>query len=125
MTEQCHSCKQNFADFRELAVHIMSTKKGHKKGRTWAAKFLAGNTLRIELKRAPVDPDHENTEYGDENRRNAVRELSGENEYANTICPHCKRVGRSLIEVEHINSEFAVKVNGRYFISCQSCTKEN
>jgi hypothetical protein len=98
-------------DYKELALHIASSKKSHRQGKRWAAKYLAGRPNRLELKRVVENSDHENTEFGDENRRNSVRILSGENEYINVLCPQCKKPHRELLPVEYIQSLNAWRKN--------------
>lgn len=121
----CEVCHITFPNWLGLALHVMASKAGHRKWKKWAAKVVARNTLRPEIpRRNPESPDHESTEYGEENRANAKRELSGDQKYANTVCPTCKKPSRSLIETEFINSEWAWRVNGRLFLTCPSCRRD-
>jgi len=125
VTETCHSCGDVFEDFHALALHISSSRKGHRKGKRWAAKYLAGRTLRPEIKRIAENPDHENTEFGEENRANAKREISGDNEYTQTICPNCHIPARQLIPVEYIQSDNAWREKGVLVLDCQGCRGSN
>ena len=113
----CHTCHKEFENFKELALHISRVK--HKKGRKWAANFIMKVQERPEIKKVAENPDYVPTEYGDENRRNAKRELSGENEYAPTICPTCDRKSRQLLPVEFIHNSQAWQINGVYVVSCK------
>ena len=126
MVIKCHSCQEVFKDYHSLALHISVSKKGHRKGRKWAAKFLAGKPNRPEIKRVVDNPDHENTEYGDENRANAVRHISGENEYTNTHCPNCNKGSRQLLPIEYVQSNMAWRnKRGVLMVACQLCSERN
>jgi hypothetical protein len=123
MAETCRSCGQPFEDWHKLALHIASSKKGHRQGKKWAAMFLAGKSLRPELKRVPLNPDEEHTDFGDNNRENAKREISGDNEYINTLCPQCKKPHRQLIPVEHIHNELAWRKDSVLCVICDVCRR--
>ena len=118
----CHTCHAELADFKELALHI-STTRGHRKGKKWAANFLMKGNERPEIKKIAVNPDYEPTEVGNENRRKAVKELSGDTEYAYTICRTCKRTGRELLPAEFVHSDTAWKIGDKLAVNCQGCSR--
>ena len=104
-TYQCFCCNHSpFNSPKELAQHISSQKKGHRKSKMWAAKVLAGSTLRNKVERKPVskDPDKVATEYGDDNRENAKLQLSGQLHGIYCICPHCRQPHHKQVEVEFL-----------------------
>jgi hypothetical protein len=116
----CRTCGDEFKDYHELALHIVSKK--HRQGRIWAHKFLAGKANRPEIHRFVENPDYEETEYGKENREKAERHLSGENEYVATHCPRCNRGARQLIPLEYTQSQFAWRNKlGLLMVSCPNC----
>ena len=45
MTVKCNSCGQPFEGYKELAFHISTSKKGHRKGKIWAAKYIHRNVV--------------------------------------------------------------------------------
>lgn len=115
----CHSCDKSFPDYRELALHILSTKKGHRKGRRWAAKYLSHlNALaRKELNHGRS----ELTEADRENKRSTIRVLSGESVFVEALCPHCKRKSRQNLPIEYAESKEAWRSKGSLVVLCQSC----
>lgn len=129
MTIPCHSCGANLENYHELALHLDKNRKTHKvsyRTKKWIAKMLLVNTLsyknRHELSKR-VPNMQEKTDFGDENREKARMELSGENEYATTICPSCKRQSRQLLPIEYINSPIAWAINGNLAVLCGGCRK--
>ncbi len=114
----CHSCSQPFADYRELAQHIASSKKGHKKGKRWAAKYLLNVSF---LNRRENYGHSELTEADKENKREMVRILSGETTVVETLCPHCHRKSRQIIPIEYGESNKVWRNNGCLVVLCQSC----
>lgn len=118
----CHTCHAELADYKELALHI-STTKGHRKGKKWAANFLMKVNERPEIKKIAVNPDYEPTEFGDENRANAKRELSGDQEYAGTVCPNCRRISRELLPVEFVHSNTAWRIGDKLAVNCGNCRR--
>lgn len=116
--EPCHSCGQSFPDFRELALHISGAKKGHRKGKAWASKYLLRSSLTANHERRERIP------ISDEDREaktNTRMELSGEMSYVRVKCPKCKRVYPRTVEVEYVNSKLALRDNGVLMITCQNC----
>ena len=121
MNLRCRTCGEIFGDYHTLALHVAST-RNHERGSKWAMKFLFRE--KEQLKRF-VDPDYEETDYGKENRANAIRILSGENEYANIHCPRCNKGGRYLVPVEYVQSQNAWRNKiGTLMITCPECTKK-
>lgn len=121
MSQTCFDCHKTFEGFPELAVHISSSKKHSRKSKKWAAIYLMRVNKREMPKKVPVNPDYQPTEYGNENRANATVELSGKEEYQNTICPRCNRQGRGLVPVEHVRKPEAWRIGSRLAISCEKC----
>lgn len=129
-TPKCLTCGDEFESYYELAKHLNDNRKTHKLNygtRKWIAKMLAVNVLSAKNRRemphrAAKDPDYEPTELGEENRANAKRQLSGENQYVNTQCPQCRVKSRQLVEQEYAVSERAWVQDDRLLICCSRCT---
>ncbi len=118
----CHSCNESFADFEALALHISSSKKGHRKGRKWAAKYLTKvnklNQKQSFLNKTPL------TKEDRENRANLKRELSGNFQYVNTLCPSCKNAIPQKLPIEFIQSVEAWRTKeGTLRVCCLNCQK--
>lgn len=115
----CRSCgKDDFKDYTELAVHILSSsKKTHKHGRIWAAKYSNRKTLskRIFGEYQPI------TDEQREAKEDTRRELSGETKLVPTRCPRCKTGSRQMIEVEHANNPEALRIDNYFVILCEGC----
>ena len=116
----CHTCHRQFENWQKLALHISL---GSCKGKRFAAHVLQDVKERKEIKKIPVNPDYVPTEFGNENRRNAVRELCGEQEYAGTICPTCRRISRELLPQEFVNSKTAWLIGDKLAVNCQICRR--
>ncbi len=119
MTVSCFYCTATPEDYEALARHIASAKKGHRKGKRWAAGYLL-KTRKLNKKRefnpTPL------TEEDRENKKSVIRELSGENEYILTVCPHCKKGNRVLLPNEFIHSEQAWRtLKGTLIVNCEGC----
>ncbi len=122
----CNQCQKGFGDYQLLASHIMGT-KGHRKGRRWAAKYLMINGLsaknRSDLPRRVADnPDKVETEFGDENRQNMKRELSGAQKNCITVCPKCKSKDRDVLPVEFAENPVAWRIEGTLARLCSRCS---
>ena len=117
--ELCHSCNKEFADYKELALHISSSKKGHRKGKRWAAKYLL--RLRALSKRENNYGHSKLTEADKENKRSTIRKLSGESVFVEALCPHCKRKSRQNLPIEYAESKEAWRNKGCLVVLCQSC----
>ena len=124
MLVECHTCHITFPDYHALAVHISSNKKGHARGKKWAAKFLLVNGLsaknrlgKIQTERTPL------TDQQKENIEDCQRELSGETELVKTICPNakCRRITTQHIPVEHAQEPLAWRSAGTLVIQCEYC----
>lgn len=116
----CHSCHVDFPDYRSLAIHISTSKKGHKKGKKWASKYLLINGLSAKNKyehpeRTPL------TEEEKESKKNAKRELSGKTKYGQVFCPRCKQLYSRTVEVEYTDSPYALRKKGALVITCENC----
>ena len=128
----CHSCQEVFENHHDLAFHLDRNKGTHKLSygtRKWIAKMLAINTLSAKArrdipKRIAPNPDKERTEYGNENREQAVKVLSGETEFVNTHCPNCNKGARQLLPAEYINEPIVWRNQiGLLMVNCPSCRR--
>ncbi len=117
MAVECHSCQQIFADYGELALHIASSKKGHRKGKKWASNYLM-RTRVLDKKNGYRTPL---TEQDRENKRDAQRELSGEIKYVPTVCPQCHQGQRQQLPIEYVESNSAWKIRGEFVVICNNC----
>ena len=121
MTISCHYCSATFEDYSKLAVHILSSKKGHRNGKKWAAKHLFINKLSARAKnekreRVPY------TEQDKANRESLDRIISGETVMVLTKCPNCQRGSRQLIPIEYAESQDAWRAdNGTLMMNCSTC----
>lgn len=119
MSVLCHSCNQSFEDFRELALHISSSKKGHRKGKRWAAKYIIGNRLNgkrtFDNGRVPLTNEQRI------NKEDTRRELSGELEVVNTICLLGKHPVRQSLPIEYSKSPDAWRIKGHLVVMCNNC----
>ena len=121
MMISCHYCNETFEDYKALALHIMSSKKGHRNGKRWASKHIFLHNLSARAKnekreRVPL------TEQEKANRDNLERIISGENEMVLTKCPGCKRTSRQLVPIEYAESQDAWRAdNGAIMMNCPVC----
>ncbi len=116
----CLACGENFEyDWTALALHISKEKKGHRKGKKWAANYLLKtrklNQKRDLTARTPL------TEEEKESKREMKRELSGEEERVKTYCPQCKTGSSAVLPIEHTQSPDAWKVKDRLVLMCNTC----
>ena len=118
-TTLCHSCDKPFGDYRELALHILSSKKGHRQGRRWAARYLSH--LNALARKENFQGHSELTEADKENKRSTIRKLSGESVFVEALCPHCKRKSRQNLPIEYAESKEAWRNKGCLVVLCQSC----
>jgi hypothetical protein len=117
---ECNACHDFFEDYGELAQHIAGQKKGHRKGKIWAAKFLLKVRkldARKDLKeRVPL------SEEDKENRRELRVELSGVTKMTNTQCPKCKSPHAEALEIEYVKSPLIWATSrGTPLILCARC----
>ncbi len=122
----CNQCHKPCKDYHELATHIVSS-KGHKKGRRWATKYLAIHGLspknRRDLPKHVADnPDKESTEFGEENRQNRFRELSGREKGVITMCPKCHTKDKERLPTEFTESPVAWRIDGILAKLCERCS---
>lgn len=118
----CRVCGEAFGEWTDLAKHIVKLKDvKHKKGRRWALKFLSNAKYLNQKKDAPVRTKL--TEQDKDNKTSTIRELSGENEIVNTVCPglRCHLKGRAALPVEHAGNPDAWKIGDRFVIYCNAC----
>lgn len=116
----CRVCNTNFEyDWHALAKHISTSKKGHRAGKKWAAKYLL-QVNRLNAKR-DLPQRVALTEEQKESRRELKRETSGETESVKTYCPMCKHGGQAILEAEYTQSGIAWKRNDRFVIMCNPC----
>lgn len=114
---ECNYCHADFADYKELALHIVFKK--HRAGLKWAANYLTKvnilNKIKDKPDRIPL------TEQELENKENAHRELSGENRTVLTTCPKCNQSIRMYIPIEHAENCFAWRKGRAFMILCDKC----
>jgi len=118
MTVSCHSCIATFADYKELALHISSSRKGHRSGKRWAAKYIAINMLSAEKRNGKKTTRTPLTETEKENKLDSKRELSGKHETVVTICPQCKKGQRQLLPEEFTSSPLAWRIKDCLAVLC-------
>ena len=119
MSVSCHSCSEAFEDYKELALHIIASKKH--KGKKWAAKYIMINGLSPENRFERKQNGSPLTAEQRVSKEDCRRVLSGENEFVNTICPKCKRGGRPLLPVEYVESPVAWRIKDNLVKLCQNC----
>lgn len=121
MRIKCFKCDQPFENYTILAQHIVGSKKGHRRSKKWAAKYLLINKLSTNAKRkqpnrTPLTADEKS------NKTSAFFELSGRSETKLTMCPQCKKGYEQLIPVEYISSPVAWRAgNGTLMKLCPKC----
>ncbi len=108
----CLSCKQPFPDYQSLAVHISSNKKGHRRGKKWAAKYLLLKGKRDMPRRVPK------AEVSQEAKDSRIRVVSGIEQSAMCVCPQCKQRHQNRIPIEFINSLEAWRVGKDLSVLC-------
>ncbi len=114
----CLSCNKTCADFKELAIHIQSSKKGHRKGKRWAAKYI----LRVRsLDKKKLNGRMSLTKEQKDNRKDTIRELSGKNEKVVTYCPRCKSPKGGLMPIEFTQSKVAWRIKDKLVVVCEIC----
>ena len=119
----CHACGQSFGDFRELALHIAASRKGHRQGKVWAAKYLLKNGVSRDLpQRTPMtDEERENRAA---NLKESRRVISGREKIAQTFCPVCKTSSRQALPVEYTESVEAWRDrNKTLVVCCEECRR--
>ncbi len=117
MSVTCHSCKMGFADYEALALHISSSKKGHRKGKKWAAKYL----MRSLLQKQNNHQSKGLTEDEKASKKEVERVLSGSNESVITFCPQCHNRQKQVLPIEYTRSENAWKIKDSLVVPCSDC----
>ena len=115
----CHSCALEFDDYKALALHIIASKKGHRKGKIWAAKYMHRNALNAKKQdygRTPL------TEEQKDNKEDSRRILSGDTKPVVVNCPKCRNNHRTVLEEEFAESPEAWKIKGLNAVMCPRCT---
>lgn len=117
----CNDCHEPFEDWVELAQHLVSQRKTHKrKSVVWALTFLAKKDNVQEFK--PRLPEQEHTVFGDEQREKYIREISGKTRKVRAVCPDCRKVDELELSVEYIRDREAWRnSNGTYITMCEKC----
>ena len=116
---KCSSCGQEVGSYLELALHILSSKTGHRRGRRWAAKYISRHV--INKRERNISGRSPATVKDIKNKEDTRRELSGEQMVADTICPNCHRSSRVVLEAEYINSPQAWRLQWRLVKMCVTC----
>jgi len=118
---KCLSCDHTpFETYRELAKHIVSSRKGHRKGKRWASKYLLLNSLSPRKRRgtrtqsAPTDGQKANKE-------DTRRELSGATEFVTTLCLKCRNAVIQGLPIEYVRSQDAWRIKGYLVVMCPVC----
>jgi hypothetical protein len=115
---KCHYCDHPvFADWKELAMHISTSKKGHRAGKRWAARYIVGNRLKAkkEQVRIPLTAEQKAT------KEDLRRELSGATEFVDTLCLKGKHIVRQCLPLEYAHSKDAHRVQGYLVMMCATC----
>lgn len=116
---KCISCGNVFDDYSELASHIISTKKGHRKGRKWAAQYVHRNLLNKRDNKfkdgKPAPPKTKPSEIS--------LQLSGNQRCVNTVCPKCHSLGQEVLEAEYANSPNVWRLDDRIVVVCIRCRR--
>lgn len=119
MSVLCNSCHAIFEDYGELARHILASKKGHKRGKMWAAKYLNRHVINKRFFEnngcSPL------TAEDTKNKQDTKRVLSGQQRSMETFCPKCKKINRAVLEAEYVANPLAWRIGGRLVKLCISC----
>ena len=116
---KCLSCPQEFGSYQELALHISSSKTGHRRGKRWAAKYISRHV--INKRRRDISGRSPATVKDIKNKEDTRRELSGKQMVADTICPKCHKSSRVMLEAEYITSPQAWRLQWRLVKICVIC----
>jgi len=116
---KCLSCGKGFDDYHALALHISSSKKGHRKGKKWAARYIFMDVIYEKRKkqggRVSLKPEQK------ANKENSRRVLSGGQRMVEIVCPYCHNSSRTVLEEEYVSSLQAWRIQGRLVKMCASC----
>ena len=121
----CHSCGKPFDNFKDLALHIMQSKSGHRKGRKWASKFIMiGGLSKKSRDGRQQQSQVVLTKEEKVNKVSSARELSGREEYRQVYCPRCKYTHDYKLPVEYIESPVVWRTpQGTMIVACLSCLR--
>ncbi len=114
----CISCHKTFPDYSELACHIMASKKGHRKGKKWASRYLLKTS---QLDRNKPGGRTKLTEEDKQNKLTCVRPISGQERLVPTYCPRCKTKRQERLPVEYVESNQAWRMKGSFVVICTGC----
>jgi len=118
---KCLSCNHEpFETYRDLAKHIVSSRKGHRRGKRWASKYLLFNGLSPQ-KRRGRQTRVALTEGEKTNREDTRRELSGTTEFVTTLCIKCGNAVRQGLPAEYVQSQDAWREKGYLVAMCPVC----
>jgi uncharacterized C2H2 Zn-finger protein len=119
----CSSCGVIKEDFKELAKHIATSKKGHQKGKVWASKFLL-NVRMLDRKKDKLRGRVALTDTEKESKRNSKAILSGREAEISTTCPNCGIIMVQFIPEEYVKDFDCWKSkDGVIFVNCENCRK--
>ena len=122
MSIRCNTCGEPFENYKDLAVHIQTAGKSHRKGKLWAAKFVTNVTYLDQKKehteRLPIDDQVR------ENREACIRETSGKMVVTQVFCPNCRKNFRLPVEKEHAENPLAWRTNKILTLNCESCRRK-
>ncbi len=120
MSISCFCCNQTFEDYNALALHISLAKKGHKKSKKWAAKYIL--KVKILNRKKDIQGRIPLTKEDKQNKMSTERIISGELEYVDTICPFCKQRYRQQLPIEFTRSHYTWRTTqGTLRVSCPNC----
>ena len=121
---KCLSCgKDDIADYKELAKHIIGNKKTHKNksSQYWAKTYLSNHKYldrKLSMRKLERTPLTDEDRIAKEDTR---RELSGATKVVPTICPRCKTGNRQTLEVEHTDNPLTWRIGIAFVKMCDSC----
>jgi hypothetical protein len=119
--QQCHDCFEEFEGYPELAQHIVSQRKTHKrKSVIWAEIFLSKRDSVKEFK--PRQPMSDGLK---EIAKDCVRELSGRVQEVRTVCPDCHAASNRKLEVEFLQDDVWRNSLGSFVVLCENCRSNN
>jgi hypothetical protein len=116
---KCLSCGKECEDYQELALHISSSKTGHKKGKRWAARYLSRHVVNKVTREfyggTPLTAEDK------QSKEDTKRVLSGQQRVADTVCPKCRHPSREVLEAEYVSSSQAWRIQGKLAKMCTGC----
>ncbi len=121
MSVECYYCPQSFAGFQALALHISQSRKGHRKGKKWAAKYLMLNSLSPDKRKPIRNNGTPLTEEQRQAKRDTLRQLSGKVVNTVTLCPKCKRRSNNSLPSEYVSNPSAWRAGNILIKLCINC----